>query len=97
MIELSVGDVTAGLARAVAAEIDKPPFFDCSRKPHITCERYTMDMKHVLNTNRKLSCEKCQQSTNMKSGSGYSLKIFSTLGGASVAADAFFTRLTRKR
>jgi hypothetical protein len=53
VVELSNGDVTSGLARPLAAEIDKSPFFDCRRKSHITRERYTIDPKHVLNTNRK--------------------------------------------
>jgi hypothetical protein len=53
VVELSIGDVTSGLARLLAAEIDKSPFFDCRRISHITCERYTIDAKHVLNTIRK--------------------------------------------
>jgi hypothetical protein len=42
VVELWVGDVTSGLARLLAAEIDKLPFFDCRRKSYITCERYTI-------------------------------------------------------
>jgi hypothetical protein len=53
VVELSIGDVTSGLARPLAAEIDKSPLFDSRRKSHITRERYTLDPKHVLDTNRK--------------------------------------------
>jgi hypothetical protein len=53
VVELSIGDVTSGLARLLAAKIDKSPFFDSRRISHITCERYTIDAKHVLNTIRK--------------------------------------------
>jgi hypothetical protein len=35
------------------------------------------------------TAKKCQQTTNRKSWSGYSLTIFSPLGDASVVADAF--------
>jgi hypothetical protein len=52
MVELSNGDVTSGLRHRLAAEIDKRPLLT-SQNTHITCERYTIDSKHVLNTNRK--------------------------------------------
>jgi hypothetical protein len=52
VIELSIGDVISGIARLLAAEIDKPPLLT-NEKPHITCERYAIDSKLVLNTNRK--------------------------------------------
>jgi hypothetical protein len=53
MVELSIDDVTSGLTRPLAAEIDKSPLFDCRLKSHITRERYTLDLKHVLDSNRK--------------------------------------------
>jgi hypothetical protein len=53
VVELSIGDVTSGLARPLAAEIDKSPLFESGRKSHIIRERYTLDPKHVLDTNRK--------------------------------------------
>jgi hypothetical protein len=52
MVELLNGDVTSDLRRPLAAEIDKPPLLT-SQKTHITCERYTIDAKYVLNTDRK--------------------------------------------
>jgi hypothetical protein len=53
VVELSIDDVTSGLARPLAAEIAKSPLFDSRRKPHITRERLTIDRKHVLNADRK--------------------------------------------
>jgi hypothetical protein len=53
VVELSIGDVTSGLARPQAAEIDKSPLFDCRRKSAVTRERYIIDPKHVLDTDRK--------------------------------------------
>jgi hypothetical protein len=44
MVELSNGNVTPGLRRHLAAEIDKWPLLT-SEKMHITCERYTVDSK----------------------------------------------------
>jgi hypothetical protein len=52
MVELSNGDFTSGLPRPLAAEIDKRPLLTSQKTP-ITSERYTVDKKHVLNTNRK--------------------------------------------
>jgi hypothetical protein len=52
MVELSNGDFTCGLRRPLAAEIDKRPLLT-SKKTPITSVRYTVDKKHVLNTNRK--------------------------------------------
>jgi hypothetical protein len=52
MVKLSNGDVTSDLRRPLAAEIDIPPLLS-TQKTHITCERYTIDAKHVLNTDRK--------------------------------------------
>jgi hypothetical protein len=52
MVELSSGDFTSGLRRPLAAEIDKRPLLTFQKTP-ITSERYTVDKKHVLNTNRK--------------------------------------------
>jgi hypothetical protein len=52
VVVLSTGDVTSGVKRTLEAEIDKPPLLT-SHKTHITCERYTIDAKHVLNTVRK--------------------------------------------
>jgi hypothetical protein len=49
MVELSNDDVTSGLRRPLAAEIDKWP----SMTSHITLERYTVDSKHVLNGKQK--------------------------------------------
>jgi hypothetical protein len=51
VLKVLIGDVTCGLARPLAPEIDKSTFIDCSRKGRITCEEYTKDMKLVLNTN----------------------------------------------
>jgi hypothetical protein len=73
VVALSTGDVTSGLVRPLAAEIDKPPLVT-NEKSRITCERCAINRKFVLNTNRKPL-------------SGYSLKIFSPLGGASFAAE----------
>jgi hypothetical protein len=52
MVKLLNGDVTFDLRRPLAAEIDKPPLLT-TQKTHVTCERYTIDAKHVLNTDRK--------------------------------------------
>jgi hypothetical protein len=52
MVALSFDDVTSGLGRPLAAEIDKLPLLT-NEKSHITCERYAIDSKLVLNTNRK--------------------------------------------
>jgi hypothetical protein len=52
MVKLSNSDVTPDLRRPLAAEIDIPPLLN-TQKTHITCERYTIDAKHVLNTDRK--------------------------------------------
>jgi hypothetical protein len=52
VVELLNGDVASDLRHPLAAEIDKPPLLT-SQKTHITCERYTIDAKHVLNTDRK--------------------------------------------
>jgi hypothetical protein len=52
MVKLSNGDVTSDLRRPLAAEIDIPPLLSTQKTP-ITCERYTVDAKHVLNTDRK--------------------------------------------
>jgi hypothetical protein len=52
VVELSNGDFTSGLRRPLAAEIDKRPLLTSQKTP-ITSERYTVDKKHVLNTNRK--------------------------------------------
>jgi hypothetical protein len=52
VVKLSNGDVTSDLRRPLPAEIDKPPLFT-SQKTHITCEWYTIDAKHVLNTDKK--------------------------------------------
>jgi hypothetical protein len=51
-VKLLNGDVTSDLRRLLAAEIDKPPLLT-THKTHITCERYTIVAKHVLNTDRK--------------------------------------------
>jgi hypothetical protein len=40
------------LRRPLAAEIDERPLLTSQKKP-MTSERYTVDKKHVLNTNRK--------------------------------------------
>jgi hypothetical protein len=52
VVELLNGNVTSGSRRLLAAEIDKPPLLT-NEKTQITCERCTIDTKHVLNTNRK--------------------------------------------
>jgi hypothetical protein len=52
VVALSTGDVTSGLGRPLAAEIDKPPLLT-NEKSHITCERCAIDRKFVLNTDRK--------------------------------------------
>jgi hypothetical protein len=45
MLKLSNGDVTSGLAGS--------PLCDSTMKLLITCEQYTIDMNHVLNTDKK--------------------------------------------
>jgi hypothetical protein len=45
-------DVTSDLRRPLAVESFKPPLLN-SHETHITCERYTIDAKHELNTDRK--------------------------------------------
>jgi hypothetical protein len=52
VVELSNGDFTSGRPRPIAAEIDKRPLLTSQKTP-ITSERYTVDKKRVLNTNRK--------------------------------------------
>jgi hypothetical protein len=52
VVELSNGGFTSGLERPLAAEIDKRPSLTSQNTP-ITSERYTVDKKHVLNTNWK--------------------------------------------
>jgi hypothetical protein len=52
VVELSIGDVTSGLRRPLAAVIDKRPLLTSQKTP-MTSERYTVDSKHILNTNRK--------------------------------------------
>jgi hypothetical protein len=52
VVELSNGDFISGLRRPLAAEIDKRPLLTSQKTP-VTSERYTVDKKHVLNTNRK--------------------------------------------
>jgi hypothetical protein len=52
VVKLLNGYVTFDMRRPPAAEIDKLPLLS-SQKAHITCDRYTIDAKHVLNTDRK--------------------------------------------
>jgi hypothetical protein len=52
VVALSTGDVTSGLQRSLAAEIDKRPLLTPQKTPIIS-ERYTVDNKHVLNINMK--------------------------------------------
>jgi hypothetical protein len=52
VVELSNGDVTFGSRRLLAAGIGKIPL-RTNEKTQTTCERYTTDTKHVLDTNRK--------------------------------------------
>jgi hypothetical protein len=52
VVELSNGDSTFGMRRPIAAEIDKRPLLTSQKTP-MTSERYTVDNKHVLNTNKK--------------------------------------------
>jgi hypothetical protein len=52
VVELSNGDFTFGFRRPLAGEIDKRPILTSQKAP-VTSERYTVDKKHVLNTNRK--------------------------------------------
>jgi hypothetical protein len=54
VVELSKGIVISGLARPLAAEIDKSPFFDSRRKSHITFEQYTIETKYVMSADGKL-------------------------------------------
>jgi hypothetical protein len=53
VVKLLNGDVISDLRRPLAAEIDKPPLLT-SHKTHITCERYTIYAKLILNTDKKL-------------------------------------------
>jgi hypothetical protein len=52
VVKLSNDDVTSGSERLLAVEIDEPPLMT-NAKLQITCERYTMDTKHMLIANRK--------------------------------------------
>jgi hypothetical protein len=52
MVKLLNGVVTSDLYRPLGVEIDKPPLLT-SGKTRITCERYAIDAKHTLNTDRK--------------------------------------------
>jgi hypothetical protein len=52
VVELLNGDATSDLRRSLAAEIDKPSLLT-SQETHKTCKRYTIWVKHVLNTDRK--------------------------------------------
>jgi secreted Zn-dependent insulinase-like peptidase len=52
VVELSNSDFTSGLRRLLGAEIVKRPLMTSQETP-VTSERYTVDSKHVLNTNRK--------------------------------------------
>jgi hypothetical protein len=52
VVELSNGDVTSGSRRFLAAEIGKPPL-KTNEKTQKACERYTIDTKNELDTNRK--------------------------------------------
>jgi hypothetical protein len=74
MVELSNVDVTSGLARLLAAEINKLPFFDSDRMSYITRERYTIDPKYVLNTSRKPWLLSCLVMSNPVSSAPYQTK-----------------------
>jgi hypothetical protein len=50
VVELSIVDATSGLARLLAAELDKP-LLSNNEKTHFICEQYALDSKLVLNTN----------------------------------------------
>jgi hypothetical protein len=52
LITLSFFDVTSGLRRPLPAEIDKPPSVTRVNS-NITCERYAIDSKPVLNIRRE--------------------------------------------
>jgi hypothetical protein len=52
MVAVSTGDVISGLGRHLATELIKPPLLT-NEKLHITCERYAIDSKLVLNINRE--------------------------------------------
>jgi hypothetical protein len=52
VVELSIGDITCGLARPLAAVIAKLLLMTNEKSP-IICERCAIDWKLVLNTNRK--------------------------------------------
>jgi hypothetical protein len=52
VVTLSIGDVTSGLVRPLAAEIGKIVIV-YQRETPITSERYPIDAKRVLNTNSK--------------------------------------------
>jgi hypothetical protein len=49
VVELSNGDVISGSGHLLAVEIDKPPLLT-NEETLVTCERYTIDMKRVLDT-----------------------------------------------
>jgi hypothetical protein len=53
VVKLSNSDATFDLTRPIAGEIDNPPKL-IPEKSNVTCERYVIDSKHVLNTHRKL-------------------------------------------
>jgi hypothetical protein len=53
MVAQSTGDVISDLNRLLAAEIGKGPFILTNDKTHVTCKRYTIDSKHILNTDTK--------------------------------------------
>jgi hypothetical protein len=52
VVELSNDDFTSGLRRPLAAKINKRLLLNFQKMP-ITSERYTVDSKRVLNTNKK--------------------------------------------
>jgi hypothetical protein len=53
VVALSTGDVTSGLGRFLAVEIDITPK-STTKKTSITLKRFMLGKKQVLNTNRKL-------------------------------------------
>lgn len=53
MVALLTGDAIFVPERLLAAVIDKLPLVT-NEKTHLICERYALDAKLVLNTNRKL-------------------------------------------
>jgi hypothetical protein len=52
VVELSNSDVTSDSRRHLEAEMDKTQLM-INEKTHIICERYAIDLKLVLNTDRK--------------------------------------------